>query len=73
VQFCTTLALTGGRDRMATIQSEILDSFYSKLSKSETVDLAMIDSLRKLFQSGGKLKADDFVVILTKKKQESTL
>jgi len=58
---------------MATIQSEILDSFYSKLSKSETVDLAMIDSLRKLFQSGGKLKADDFVVILTKKKQESTL
>jgi hypothetical protein len=58
---------------MATIQAEILDSFYAKLSKSETVDEAMIDALRDLFQSRGKLKADDFVAILAKETEESTL
>jgi hypothetical protein len=58
---------------MATIQAEILDSFYAQLSKSGTVDEAMIGALRDLFQSGGKLKADDFVAILTKKTEESTL
>ncbi len=58
---------------MATIQAQILDSFYAKLSKSETVDAAMVDALRNLFQSGGKLKADDFVAILAKKTQESKL
>jgi len=58
---------------MATIQAEILDSFYAKLSKSETVDKAMIDELRALFQSGNKIKADDFVAILTRKTKERTL
>lgn len=58
---------------MATIQAEILDSFYTKLSKSEKVDVATIDALRELFRSDGKLKADDFVALLTTKKQESTL
>jgi hypothetical protein len=58
---------------MATIQAEILDAFYAKLSKSGTVDAATIDALRELFQSGDKLKADDFVAVLTKKTQESTL
>jgi hypothetical protein len=58
---------------MATIQAEILDSFYTKLSASEAVDTPTIDALRKLFQSGDKLKADDFVAILAKKTQESSL
>jgi len=58
---------------MATIQSEILDSFYTQLSTSETVDVAMIDGLRKLFESGDKLKADDIIAILTKKHEEGTL
>lgn len=58
---------------MATIQAEILDAFYANLSKSGTVDAATIDALRELFQSGDKLKADDFVAVLTKKTQESTL
>ena len=58
---------------MATIQAEILDSFYAKLSTSETVDKPTVDALRKLFQSGDKLKADDFVAILAKKTEESTL
>jgi len=58
---------------MATIQTEILDSFYAKLSKSETVDKATVDALRELFQSGNKLKADDFVEILAKKTKDSAL
>jgi hypothetical protein len=58
---------------MATIQTEILDSFYAKLSKSETVDKATVDELRELFQSGNKLKADDIVGILAKKTKDSTL
>jgi hypothetical protein len=57
---------------MATIQAEILDSFFTKLSKSETIDVGTIDALRELFRSEGKLKVDDFVALLTKK-QESTL
>jgi len=58
---------------MATIQAEILDSFYLKLSKSETVDEAMIDELRALLQPGYKIKADDLVTILTKKAKEHSL
>ena len=58
---------------MATIQEEILNSFYAKLSESKEVDKAKIDSLRALFQSGKKLKADDFVAILAKKTKESAL
>ena len=58
---------------MATIQEEILNSFYAKLSESKEVDKAKIDALRALFQSGKKLKADDFVAILAKKSKESTL
>lgn len=58
---------------MATIQTEILDTFYAKLSMSETVDKATVDALRELFQSGNKLKADDFVEILAKKTKDSGL
>jgi hypothetical protein len=57
---------------MATIQAEILDSFYAKLSTSEAVDTATIDALRELFQSGNKLKADDLVAILEKETRGST-
>ncbi len=52
---------------MATIQAMILDSFYERLSASETVDKATVEALRKLFESGDKLKAEDFVAILAKK------
>jgi len=52
---------------MATIQAMILDSFYEKLLASETVDKATVEALRKLFESGDKLKAEDFVAILAKK------
>jgi hypothetical protein len=58
---------------MATIQQEILDSFYEELATSDTVDAAMIDSLRELFHSGRKLRADDVVAVLVKEKEGSEL
>lgn len=49
---------------MATMRDDILSAFYAKLSKSASVDQATVDELRKVLQSGKKLKADDFVAIL---------
>ena len=57
---------------MATVQEEILQSFYAKLSKSNAIDKATIDALRAVFGSGKKLKADDFVAILEKKPKDGT-
>lgn len=51
---------------MARIQEEILDAFYAKLSASENTEPAVVEELRKLFASGDKLKADDFVTILSR-------
>lgn len=50
---------------MATIPSEILDSFYARLAESDAVDEATVKALRALFDSGKKLKADDFVEVLS--------
>lgn len=50
---------------MASVLTEILDSFYAKLSESEAIDDATIEELRALFESGKKLKADDFVTLLS--------
>ncbi len=49
---------------MATVLNEILDSFYERLSESEAINKATIEELRGLFESGKKLKADDFVAII---------
>jgi len=51
---------------MPTVQQDILDAFYTKLSKSDSIDPATIDALRRALTSGNKLKADDFVAILAK-------
>lgn len=51
---------------MPTVQEDILDAFYAKLSKSASIDEATLDALRKALMSGKKLKADDFVAILAK-------
>jgi hypothetical protein len=51
---------------MATVQEDILEAFYSKLSKSPSIDRQTLDALRKALTSAKKLKADDFVAILTK-------
>lgn len=53
---------------MPPVQVEILNAFYEKLSKSESIDAATVDALRKALASGKKLKADDFVEILARKK-----
>jgi hypothetical protein len=58
---------------MARIQEEILDAFYAKLSSSETAGPAVVEELRKFFASGEKLKADDFVAILSKEKKKDAL
>ena len=50
---------------MATVLDEILDSFYRKLSESEAINDTTVEALRALFESGEKLKADDFVRILS--------
>jgi hypothetical protein len=51
---------------MATVQEDVLNAFYTKLSKLGTMDQTTVDALRKVLQSGKKLKADDFVAILAK-------
>ena len=58
---------------MARIQEEILDAFYAKLSASENNGPAMVEELRKLFASGEKLKADDFVTILSRERKKDAL
>ena len=50
---------------MATVLGEILDSFYRKLSESQAIDDTTVEALRALFESGKKVKADDFVRILS--------
>ena len=55
---------------MAKVLDEILESFYAKLSESDTVNEAMVKELRTLFASEKKLKADDLVAILKQAAQE---
>ena len=47
---------------MATVQEEILNSFYERLSASKSVGKETVDALRALFKSGEKLKAEDIVI-----------
>ena len=51
---------------MAKVLDEILESFYTKLSESDTVRDATVEDLRALFASGKKPKAADFVTIFEK-------
>jgi len=53
---------------MPPVQVDILNAFYEKLSRSESIDAATVEALRKALASGKRLKADDFVAILAKKK-----
>jgi hypothetical protein len=51
---------------MPTVQEDILNAFCAKLSKAASLDPARVEALRKMLNSGGKLKADDFVALLAK-------
>ena len=55
---------------MAKVLDEILESFYAKLSESDTVSEATVDELRALLASGRKPKAPDFVAIFEKEAEE---
>jgi hypothetical protein len=55
---------------MAKVLNEILDSFYTRLSESDAVDESTIEAIRSLFASGKRLKADDFVGILSEAAKE---
>lgn len=50
---------------MARVMTDIIASFFDKLSESEAIDAATIAELRALFQSGKKLKADDVVTVIS--------
>lgn len=56
---------------MARVLDQILDAFYERLDASKQIDAATIEALRILFQSGKKLKADDFVAILESATKEA--
>lgn len=58
---------------MPTVQEDILNVFYAKLSKLCTVDQPTIDALRKTLASAKKLKVDDFVAILTNVSKDTAL
>ena len=58
---------------MAIVQKDILAAFYTKLGKSKEFDQPMIDALRKLLDSGKKLKAEELVTVLANGTQESGL
>jgi hypothetical protein len=46
---------------MATIQEEILDTFYRKLAETEGFTEAKVKALRELFDGGKKPKAADVI------------
>jgi hypothetical protein len=55
---------------MATVQSDILKTFFAKLAKSGSIDQPTIEAVRTALTTGKKLKADDFVAILAKESGE---
>jgi hypothetical protein len=53
-------------DAVAIVQEDILEAFYEKLGKLDTLDKSAADAIRKLLEAGQKLKAEDFAKILAK-------
>ena len=58
---------------MAKVMDEILESFYAKLSESDTASEATVEELRTLLAGGKKPKADDLVAIFERAAQEASL
>ena len=54
---------------MATVQSEILDDFFTRLSKAEDLDAEQVQELRTLFISGDTIKAENLVAIFSARKK----
>ena len=53
---------------MATVQDEILDDFFTKLSTAKGIDEEQLKALRTLFKSTNKLKAEALAVIFSAQK-----
>lgn len=53
---------------MATVQDEILDDFFTKLSNAKDIDEEQLKALRTLFKSNNKLKAEDLAAIFSAQK-----
>ena len=59
---------------MATVHSEILEDFLTRLSKAEDLEAEQVQDLRTLFLSGDTIKAENLVAIFSARKQaEGTL
>lgn len=57
---------------MATVQEDVLNAFFARLSKSDTIDQVTVDALRKLLERGKKMKAEDFVAALARDPKDGT-
>ncbi len=55
---------------MAKIEHEILELFFQELEKAEGFSKERVDNLRALFKTGKKLKATDFVAVLSEQPKE---
>ncbi len=58
---------------MGKVLDEILESFYTKLSESDTVSEVTVEELRTLLAAEKKPKANDFVAIFERAAQEASL
>ena len=58
---------------MGKVLGEILESFYTKLSESDTVSEATVEELRTLLAAERKPKANDFVAIFERAAQEASV
>ncbi len=54
---------------MASIQEEILESFYEELAKLDEIDEEMVNQIREVFSSGKKVKADALVAIFAQESE----
>ena len=55
---------------MAAIETDILEAFYLKLGSVNEVTESMVENLRALLGSDGKLKPEDFVRIFAPPSEE---
>lgn len=61
---------TLGHTAMPKIEDEILAQFFQELEKTEGFSKERVDNLRALFKAGKKLKATDFVKVLSEPSKE---
>lgn len=65
--YATIVPIPGGNTwgYMATLQQDIATKFISALEEGKEVDSDKIEEIRKLLSDDKKIKADDFVRILS--------